>query len=64
MNNQRRDAARKSFSLERAHLLFSVSHSPVASPRKEISRPAGITPELRRNIVRKGLIGFVPALQQ
>jgi hypothetical protein len=64
MNNQSRDAARKSFARQRAHLLFSVAPRPVAFPRKETSRQLGAMPEPRRNIVRKGLIGFVPATLQ
>jgi hypothetical protein len=60
MNNQSRSAAREGFAHQRARLLFAAGpniHLSVAA------RP-NAHPKRQRDIVRDGLIGFVPSWRQ
>lgn len=62
MHSESRKAARDSFAQQRSRLLFPVK-SDVTPPDdpKMLARGAATEPAMRRDIVRKGLIGFVPA---
>jgi hypothetical protein len=61
MNNQSRSAAREGFAHQRARLLFSARpniHPSVAA------RTHNAHPKEQRNIVRDGLVGYVPSGRQ
>lgn len=52
MHSESRKAARDSFAQQRSRLLFATKPGVI---------PADGEPAIRRDIVRKGLIGFVPS---
>ena len=62
MHSESRKAARDSFAQQRSRLLFATKPGVIpADGPKLLARSAVTEPAIRRDIVRKGLIGFVPS---
>ena len=60
MNNHSRSAAREGFAHQRARLLFSQRPNIYPST----ARTPNLEPKRQRDIVRNGLIGFIPSGRQ